>query len=446
MVLNGQTSSWADVNTGVPQSSILDPLLFLIYINDIAVGLSSNAKLFADGTSLFSVVHNANTTAKELNNDLVKISRWAYQWEMTFNPDPSKQAQEVIFCRKTKKEYHPPLAFNNNNVPEPNSQKHLGVVLDNRLSFEDDFKMIINKVNKTIGLLRKLQNILPRSALLTIYKSFIRPHIDYGDIIYNQAYKTFHIKLERLQYNACLAITGAIRGTSREELYEELSLEPLQLRRWFRKLSCFYKLFNSKKPCYLFKLIPSKIASYATRNMDNISFFKTRHSFFKNSFFPSTIIEWNNLDHNIRNSSSFNIFRRSILKFFRPSANSFFNCHNLKGIKFITRMRLGLSHLREYKFKHSFQDSLNPFCSCGLDIESTGHYLLHCPTYITERRTLLSTIENIDNNLLDVCEPVLIKTLLFGSNLFDSNANTNVLNATIEYVRSTKRFEETLFQ
>ena len=88
--------------------------------------------LFADGTSLFSVVHNANTAANELNNDLVKINRWAYQWKMSFNPDPSKQAQEVIFSRKTKKEYHPPLAFNNNNVSETNSQKHLGVVLDNR--------------------------------------------------------------------------------------------------------------------------------------------------------------------------------------------------------------------------------------------------------------------------------------------------------------------------
>ena len=115
---------------------------------------------------------------------------------------------------------------------------------------------------------------------------FIRPHIDYGDIIYDQAYNiSFDQKLEQLQYNACLAITGAIRGTSREKLYEELGLESLQLRRWFRKLSCFYKLFNSKNPCYLFKLIPSRIASYATRNMDNIPFFKTRHSFLKKTFF-----------------------------------------------------------------------------------------------------------------------------------------------------------------
>ena len=104
----------------------------MIYINDLVDGLSSNAKLFADNTSLFSVVHNASTTAKELNNDLVKISRWAYQWKMSFNPDRSKQAQEVLFSRKTKKEYHSPLAFNNNNVSETNLQKHLGVVLDNR--------------------------------------------------------------------------------------------------------------------------------------------------------------------------------------------------------------------------------------------------------------------------------------------------------------------------
>ena len=182
---------------------------------------------------------------------------------MSFNPDPSKQAQEIIFSRKRKKEYHPPFAFNNNNVSETNSQKHLGVVLDNHLSFEDHLKMILNKVNKTIGLLPKLHNILPRSGLLTIKKRFSRPHLDYGDIIYDQAYNaSFHQKLELLQYNACLAKTGAIRGTSRKKLYEELGLESLQLRLWLRKQSCLYKLFNSEHPYYLFKLIPSRSFSY----------------------------------------------------------------------------------------------------------------------------------------------------------------------------------------
>ena len=154
----------------------------------------------------------------------------------------------------------------------------------------------------------------------------------------------------------------------------------------------------------------------------------------------SLIIEWNKLDHNRRNSSSFNIFWKNILTFIRPSGNSFFNSHNPKRIKFIKRLRLGLSHLRYHKFKHSFQDSLNTFCNCSVDIKSTVHYFLHCPTHITERRTLLSSIENIENNLLDLSESILIKTLFFGSNSFNINTNTKVVNATIEYVLSTKRF------
>ena len=150
--------------------------------------------------------------------------------ENKFQADPRKQVQEVIFSRKTKKECHPLLAFNTKNVSETNSQKHLGVVLDNRLPFEDHLKMVLNKVNKTIELLYKLENILPRSGLLTIYKTFIGPHLDYGNIIHEEAYNAlFHQKLELQQHNACLAITGAIRGTSKEKLYKELGLESLQL-------------------------------------------------------------------------------------------------------------------------------------------------------------------------------------------------------------------------
>ena len=91
VTLNGQSSSWTNVNAGVPQGSILGPLLFLIYINDLPDGLSSNAKLFADDTSLFLVLHDINTSTIELNSDLKKINHWAFQWKMTFNPNCSKQ-------------------------------------------------------------------------------------------------------------------------------------------------------------------------------------------------------------------------------------------------------------------------------------------------------------------------------------------------------------------
>ena len=100
--------------------------------------------------------------------------------------------------------------------------------------------MILNKVNKTIGLLLKCQNVLPKSALPTIYKTFIRPHLNYDDITYGQPYNaSFDQKLELLQYNACRTSTGAIRGTSKEKLYEATGLESFQLRLWYRKLSCF---------------------------------------------------------------------------------------------------------------------------------------------------------------------------------------------------------------
>ena len=106
------------------------------------------------------------------------------------------------------------------------------MILDVKLDFQGQLKNIYSKVNKTIGLLRKLNNTLPGLPLPTIYKSFIRPHLDYGDVIYDQGYTaSFQKKIESVQYNSALAVTGAIRGTSKEKLYHELGLESLEKRR-----------------------------------------------------------------------------------------------------------------------------------------------------------------------------------------------------------------------
>ena len=133
VVLNGQHSSWSDVLAGVPQGSILGPLLFLIYINDLSDGLHCNAKLFADDVSLFATVHNIEKATNDLNNDLTKITKWAYQWKMSFIPDISKQAHEVIFSRKRSVSSHPPLTFNNTPIARTNPQKNLGMQLEEEL-------------------------------------------------------------------------------------------------------------------------------------------------------------------------------------------------------------------------------------------------------------------------------------------------------------------------
>ena len=99
-VLNRQSSSWGDISAGVPQGSILGPLFFLVYINDLTEDLRCNVKLFADDTSLFTVVQNFNSAANDMNHDLDLIRQWAHDWRMSFNPDPQKQAVELIFSRK----------------------------------------------------------------------------------------------------------------------------------------------------------------------------------------------------------------------------------------------------------------------------------------------------------------------------------------------------------
>ena len=168
--------------------------------------------------------------------------------------------------------------------------------LDKKLTFEEHLKKVESKVNKTIGFIRKLQNVLPRSALLTIYKSFIRPHLDYGDMIYDKAFnESFHAKLESLQYDATMAITGAIRGSSTEKIYEELNLESLKSRRWYRKMGFLYKVLKSESPSYLFNTIPnSNNRQHQIRNSGNIPSLFAKH-YFKNSFFPSAITKWNKL-------------------------------------------------------------------------------------------------------------------------------------------------------
>ena len=123
------------------------------------------------------------------------------------------------------------------------THKHLGFTLDEKLAFNYHLKETSDKCMKIINILHKLRNLLPRRSLLTIYKSFIRSHLDYVNVIYDQPYNaSFVNKIESIQYNAALAITGAIRGTSKEKLYQELGLEYLQHRRWFRRLCLFAKL------------------------------------------------------------------------------------------------------------------------------------------------------------------------------------------------------------
>ena len=160
---------------GVPQGSIVGPLFFLIYINDLNHNLSSTVKLFTDDTSILTIDFDITSSTKQLSDDVEKISDWAYQWKMSFNPDLSREAREVIFSRKSFRVDHPAVTFNNSCVAWTSCQKHLG--LYEKLNLSHHIKERLPKVCKGIGVIRKLHYALPKHSLLTVCKLFIRPFL-----------------------------------------------------------------------------------------------------------------------------------------------------------------------------------------------------------------------------------------------------------------------------
>ena len=337
-VLNGQASSWADVKAGVPQGSILGPLF------------------------------------------------------MSFNPDPSKQTQEVLFSYKVTKSNHPNIIFNGNTVQKSANQKHLGLILDEKLTFNDHITSKLTTVNKLTSTLRKIYHYMPRDSLVTTYKSIIRPHLDYADVIFDKPNNaTFSNRIESAQYNAAMAITGTIRGTSKEKLYEELEFETMKKRRWFRRLCCFYKTLNNQTPVYLYSLLSPPNKHYNTRKYSKIRQIFCRAETFSNSFLLQTIREWNKLDTSICQAPSYSVFRKALLDFIRPTANSTFGT-KVSGLKLLTRLRVGFSHLREHKFKHNSQDTLKPLCPCSLEAEDTYHFLCAAKNFSNQRNFLFDDL------------------------------------------------------
>ena len=132
------------------------------------------------------------------------------------------------------------------------------------------------------------------------------------------------------------------------------------------------------------------------------------------------------------------------LKFIWPEANSFFDCLGPKEVKVITRLPLAWSHLRDHKFKYSFQDCLNPICSCDIEVEATDHYLLHCPNNLHERKIFLNNIKSVLPYILEKSDSIINNVLFFLDTSLDDSSNAILINSTIDYVTSTKRFDDTI--
>ena len=230
-----------------------------------------------------------------------------------------------------------------------------------------------------------------------------------------------------------------------EKLFNELGLEYLADRRWLRRLSFFFKINNKCAPSYLSDIIPERaISQYRIRKPTPVCNFHPRTDILSYSFFPYIIRTWNALDPDIRNLKSLSAFKNSLRKFTKRSPSPLHGIHNPIGIKLVTRLRMGLSHLRDHKFRHNFRDTINPLCPCNIEPETTAHYLLRCLFFSAHRKVLFDSIDDTDIKLTTTNDELLVKTLLYGSTSYSTESNAKILNAIITFVITSGRFNENL--
>ena len=198
-------------------------------------------------------------------------------------------------------------------------------------------------------------------------------------------------------------------------------------------------------PEYLFNMMSQSNQRYNTRSSEDFTTFYCRTDVFKYSYFPYTILEWNKLDIQIRGSESFLSFKNSLLKIGQPTAKPTYNIQNPISWKFLTRLRLELSHLNKHKFKHNFQDCVNTLCSCSLKIEPLSHFFLHCNHFTNIRANLLDDLQSVDIKFLSFSDNDLGDLFLYGSPNFNLNQNNKILSSSISFITKSVRFSGSLF-
>ena len=447
VALNGFYSDYASIESGVPQGSVLGPLLFLVYINDLETSIISNVKFFADDTMLYSVVHDPSKSASDLNHDLEIINQWAHQWKMAFNPDPNKQATEILFSCKKKQIDHPQLFFNGTPVSRVDNHKHLGLILTPMLNFGKHIIEKVKKAKKNIGIIKYLNKFLPFKTLVHMNKALVRSHLDYCDIIYHipptshepPLGVTLHDHMEMIektQYQAALAVTGAWQGTSRVKIYEELGWESLSDRRMCKRVLQLHKIIDEKSPNYLRDKLPPN------RNVViNLPYvfhdIRCRTDRYQNSFYPNAVSLWNNIITFFPSLPSFENLKKHMISLIRPPGKETFSVFNPPLLRYLFQLRVGLSRLRHHKKRHNFADTPSDLCLCKTGVEDTRHYLLSCPFYARHREVLLSSVENVvrDKNL-DIDSTDLF---LYGDPSLSTSENQTIICATLDFIDKTNR-------
>ena len=435
----------AEIKAGVPQGSVLGPILFLLFINDLVDEVNSEMYLFADDGTLLDEFNDLQLSINKLNNDLIAIENWADTWLVDFNP--VKTEGMTFSTRRVPSSTENLIFFRTNIIKVVTSHKHLGVFLSSSFKWNEHIDYINNKCMKRLNILQKLKYKLPRATLNTLYITMIRSILEYGIIIFYDKESILTKKLESIQYKAALIVSGALKYSSYEKVLKDLGWPKISERAKFLKVSLFYKAINglTSKNFSNFLMARCTRAGGVDHLRNHPRFLPPfgRSDRYKDSFLPTTCRLWNELPIIITNSVSLTSFKTQYKKYY--FCNPIYGCNvgDRRLNVLHARFRIGFTALNNDLYLRSLCDS--PLCACMQDIETPQHYFLYCPLFTAARQTLFNTISDILINCgLDISlfsDELLFNHLIYGFQFEFAKNNPILFIAIQKYISITKRFD-----
>ena len=305
--MNGSKSSPVQVTSGIPQGSVLGPTLFVIYINDLPWGLNNTAQLFADDTKLYGK-SDSREEQQTIQEDLQTLQQWSNLWLLAFHPDKCHSIK--IGKKKSEAEYH--LEDKNGiktALKESTTEKDLGVIVDNQLNFKEHVSTAVNKGNRVLGVIRRSFNTGDPTTFMKLYKSIVRPILEYGNVIWHPSLKSVEKEIEDVQRRATKMI-GKMKNLPYPERLKLLQLPSLQHRRKRGDMIETYKYltgrYTTERPKWIINNNQNRGNNYKLMKVRTTA--KTRTNFLTNR----VVNDWNKLPAQIVQAETLNIFKNRL--------------------------------------------------------------------------------------------------------------------------------------
>ncbi len=434
VVLNGKSSPPMSNNSGVPQGSVLGPLLFLIYINDLVHHLRCKSFLFADDTSLFKSGESLYDCYIDLNSDLETINAWAKKWKIKIN---AEKTEGLIITRKSTQYAIPNIILDGCPVNFVKAHKHVGIWLDSKLDWKIHICNLAEKANKRMGILRRFKYLLPRHALNQCYISYVRPLMEYGGPLFSGQDKKDLEILDKIQIEAMHIVTGAKQKTSHELLKNETQWDDLSVRRKLQQFTMIHKVIHNEFPDYLLNDLPYMTGGN-TRLERQYKFnaMKFNHSYYRDSIIPKSTSEWNDLPNSIRTITDLKAFKWSFKKEYSRTPSPLLKYGERLSQMSHTRIRLNFSNLNSHLYRYNLVDL--PNCEhCNIP-ETAKHYFFECNQYLAFRLEMFDAIRNIlTSNNLNV--RINEKLLLYGNENVSYKDNCKIFECVQSFIRKSNR-------